>query len=56
MGDAGVSALAQIQPFRHDSLTNPQFSITLDATRPGQLLVATAGHPASPGAANCRHV
>lgn len=49
------TSAAELQTYLRGTVSTPQFTLTIDPTRPGQIAVQTAGHPASDGESNCRY-
>jgi hypothetical protein len=47
------ATMAELESFYKGSLTSGTFTITVNPHVAGQLEVATPGHPAQPGSANC---
>jgi hypothetical protein len=47
------TSVSQLKTFIRDPLSSPSFTITIDPRRPGQVQVATRGHPAADGEGNC---
>jgi hypothetical protein len=47
------TAVAEVQALIRDPLSSAFFTITIDPNEPGQLQVATRGHPAVDGDGNC---
>jgi hypothetical protein len=45
--------MSELQPMIRDNLSSPYFSFGIDAK--GRVTVATPGHPAAPGDANCAY-
>jgi hypothetical protein len=49
---ADIAALGSLLK---DPVASPRFTITINPQHPGQVEVATPGHPASPGDGNCAY-
>ena len=47
--------MAELESFVKVALISSAFIITIDPHVPGRLEVATPGHPAQPGNANCAY-
>lgn len=51
----GATNINQLRGFLHDPVATPQYTISIDRSLAGEIDVATPGHPASPGDANCAY-
>ena len=51
----GATNISELRGFLHDPVATPQYTITIDRSLAGEIDVATPGHPASPGDANCAY-
>ena len=49
------TTIAELQTYFHGTLSTPQFTLTIDPIRPGQIQVQTGKHAASDGNSNCRY-
>jgi hypothetical protein len=49
------TTIGEVQPLLRDPLSTNRFTITIDPSHPGLLEVATPGHPAVDGNANCAY-
>ena len=47
--------IAALVSMLRDQITSSYYTITLDPARAGAVEVATPGHPATPGDANCAY-
>jgi type II secretory pathway pseudopilin PulG len=49
------TSVAEVQTYFRGSLSTPQYSLSMDPNRPGQIQVQTSGRSASDGNGNCRY-